>query len=166
MSCCVLQLLALIAIENPQRNADTHAEINRDGRIAREIRAECRIGGSIGHRQPMIRLRLVHGFDGGFQIRPVFHGHIAAILLAGESQSEKSKVPVTSNCSTGVRSFNSINNWIFAVRKFTSGRLDVGLILHALQFQSLKIHSRDVAGLQPFVAHLQQAVVISQDSLG
>ncbi len=42
------------------------------------------------------------------------------------------------------------------------GGLDIRLVLHALQFQPLEIHLRDVAGLQPVVAHLQQVVVIRQ----
>ncbi len=40
--------------------------------------------------------------------------------------------------------------------------LHVGLVLHPLQFQPLIIHLRDVAGLQPVVAHCEQAVVIRQ----
>ena len=40
--------------------------------------------------------------------------------------------------------------------------LHIGLILHPLQFQTLIIHFRDVTGLQPFVADIQQVVVVRQ----
>ena len=42
------------------------------------------------------------------------------------------------------------------------GGLNVGFVLHALQFQPLVIHFRDVACFEPIVAYLQQMVVVRQ----
>ena len=62
------------------------------------------------------------------------------------SWSLKSNGPVTSNCSIGVRSFSSVSNWIFACAQVHFGGLQVGFVLDALQFQSVEINLRDVAG--------------------
>ncbi len=142
---------------------DAQAEVNRDRRIAREIRAEGRIHGPIRHRQPVIGLRLVHGLDRGFQIRPVVHRRppqlferanlIGKIERSGDVELLHRRPVVQQHQQLDLRR-----------SQIHQRRLNIGLILHALQFQPLKIHLRDVAGLQPVVAHLRASGCNTPDS--
>ena len=113
------QFFALIAIEDPQRNTDAEPDVLIDRRIAPDIETEGRVGRSIGDREPMIGLCLIDGLQRGPQVRPRIERCLAHVVQR-RSLLREIKGPVTSNCSTGVWSFNSVSSWILAVRRFTS----------------------------------------------
>src|SRR5262249_53665039 len=54
------RLLALIAIEEPDRNVDAEPDVDRDWRSAAGVHGEGRVGRAIGNREPVIGLRLIH----------------------------------------------------------------------------------------------------------
>ena len=63
----------------------------------------------IGDGQPVIGLCLVDRLQRRLQVRARFERGLAN-LSSGASCVEKSNGPVTSNCSTGVRSFKSASS--------------------------------------------------------
>ena len=97
---------ALVAVENAQRNAYAEADVLINGRIAAHVEAEGRIGRSIGDSQPVVCLALSTDCKRRSQVRPRIERGLADVVER-RICAEKSNGPVTSNCSTGVRSFKS-----------------------------------------------------------
>src|SRR5580704_17471198 len=62
------ELLALIPVENAQRKIDAEPDVGGVAVLPPEIDAERRIGGSIGLRKPVVRMRLIHALKRRAQI--------------------------------------------------------------------------------------------------
>ncbi len=138
------QFLALVAIEDAQRNVDADPEVKYQRRIAAYVQTECRIGGSIGYRQLVIGLGFIHRLHGGAQIGPLGQSDIVELIerrqvifeieAAGHVELLDGRARVEQHQHGDLRGAQ-INQRGFVIL----------LVLHTLQMDALQIHLRDIA---------------------
>ena len=131
------RFLALIPVEDAQRDADTGADVLLSyGLLNEGLWVHQTL--NVGSVEPLATASwwvilanstfCTAAFRSGRASRAMFRNS-----SSGLNSSVKSNGPETSNCSIGVRSFKSIRSWILAVRRFTMRGFEVGFELNALQ---------------------------------
>ncbi len=123
------------------------------------------IGRSIRDRQLMVGLGFIHGLTAALQVGPGVQGRlpdlverrqlIGEIEWAGDVELLDRRAVVQQSEQLNLRR-----------AQIDFRRLQVGFILHALQFQPVQVHLRDAARLVALAIYLQQPVVVCEIFLG
>ena len=132
-----------------------------DRRIPSDIEPKGWIGRTVGLGQSMVGLRLVHGLRCDFQVGTRVQRNFAEFL---QRQDLVVEVEVSGdiellNRRAVIQKHEQLD---FRGAQIDLRGLQIGLVLHPLQFQSVEIDLRDVASLQTIAAHVQQVVVVGE----
>ena len=106
------------------------------------------IGGTVGVGQLVIGVGLLAALRERRADRAGHRGQFGGNLRAASESSEKSKGPVTSNCSTGVRSIEQLQELNLGGAQIDDGCLNLRFVLHAEQFDAVEVDLRQCRRLE------------------
>ena len=151
-------LLALVAVEDAQRNAHADAESLYAIRIVirgvvRIPRAVSRIGRTVGDSQLVVGLGLLDRLQRGLQVGPSMPAPISIVVqrLQGIVEIERARHVELIHRRAVVQHLQQLN---FGGAQVDDRCFDLRLVLHAQQFDAVQIDLRDIAGSEAVAADL------------
>src|ERR1019366_1043739 len=120
-----------------------------------------RMGLAVGNRQFVIGLGFVHSLDGGLQVGPRVQSRLPELVAWRQLVVEvvgPSHVDLF-NRSSVVEQRQQLDLCVFQV---LLGGLQIGFILHLLQFQPVEIDLRNVAGAEASSTDIEHVVVVGK----